>query len=123
MEQEFKNILENVNGDPTRVANIIFELGLSHEDLQDHAKNGRVYEVLNYLLQHPNPSLLITKLTVNKPVENKLDHIWSYFKVKEQKEQVGTQLAKANSDFEEIAKVRGELQGKYEALDEQESYY
>jgi hypothetical protein len=135
MENEFKNILEKINGDPIKVADLLFELGLTTEDLKDHANNGRIYEVLNYLLQHPNPPPLIAKLTLNKPIENKVDHLWSYFKVVEQKQQVSQQLEKVNKDYEQltalndmvtlttVSHLRDDLTTKYNELSEQESYY
>jgi 16S rRNA C1402 N4-methylase RsmH len=105
MNLEFKNLLERINGDPERAAGIIFELGLSSDDLQDHAKTGRVFDVINYLMKEDNPSHVIRKLTINKPGTDKIDHIWTYYGVLHQ-------AREAKAKFEEVDKKSIETESK-----------
>lgn len=119
---EFNNLLEGVAGDPEKVGNIVFALGLNQDDLVDHAKTGRVHEVINYLVNTPNPDLLITKLTTGKQVD-KVDHIWSYFKVYEQKKEIDMQLSKSTRELEQLTNLRQDLQSKSDTLAEQITYY
>lgn len=119
---EFNNQLEGVSGDPETVAKIVFSLGLNSDDMLDPIRSSRIQETINYLAGTSNPELLITKLTSGKQVD-KIDHIWSYFKVQEEKQAIDLQLSKANREFDSLANVRGELQAKSDALGEQIMYY
>lgn len=119
---EFNNQLEGVSGDPEIVAKVVFSLGLNSDDLLDPVRSTRIQETINYLTKTSNPELLITKLTSGKQVD-KIDHIWSYFKVQEEKQIIDSQLAKTNREFDSLANARGELQAKSDALGEQIMYY
>ena len=63
-------------------------------DLQDTFKFNRLQEVMGYLKTVPEEARLgiIRKITVGKPVDNKLDHVWGYVKLRVQAEQQSTAL-------------------------------
>ena len=73
---------------------IMNELGMPVDDLQDNYKFNRLREVMGYLNTIPEEARLgiIRKITVGKPIDDKLNHVWSYIKLRIQAEQQAASL-------------------------------
>lgn len=99
---EFNNLLEKLNGNPEKAYDIIYTLGISPYELEDGARSGRIFDVINNLLQVQDHGFLISKLTANKPNVDKIDHMWAYFNIKKSYDAALKNMETIDKDMKEM---------------------
>lgn len=140
---EFNNLFQNVKGDPEKVSDIVFKLGLTRDDMSDPVRNTKLLEVINTLASKDDYSYYINKLTLNKNVD-KIDHLWGFFALDNNKRNMEGSLEKlqrsiAESDEKirsgiEISETerayigglinsKNKIEGDLNSINEQLSYY
>lgn len=107
----------DLNIDSMAGAEIMSLLGISPIELQNPVTFQRIADIVSYLKNVNDKSFFVNKITVGKPVANKLDHVWSYIELLKNKDIAQSKL----SDAENVVKqyVEKGLAGQMNDVDNQ----
>lgn len=85
---------------------LMLKLGVSNMDLIDPARFMRFQDVVKYLKDVPQRDFIINKITASKMVD-KLDHVWGYVQLLNQRSQLEKSIQDKNEELDKIRFVEG----------------